>query len=147
AAQFPEEEHEPEERYRGSHQHDGPSQADHYRVRHPDTRVGEREQRDRRGEDDEAHLLDTLLPLRLHHRAWVPDAVRAEIAESAWREVEEGEQAKRQAHAGGTDADVPSHLLTEEAGHQLAEERAGVDAHVEDREASVASRTAVRVQV
>ena len=58
-----------------------------------------------------------------------------------------GDQAEQHADAGGAEAPVPADRFAQRAGDDLAEEGAGVDAHVEDREAGVAPRAAFGIQI
>src|SRR6185436_20584373 len=50
-----------------------------------------------------------------------------------------GEESDQHADAGSAEPEVPTHFLTEIAGDERRDEGAQVDAHVENREASVAS--------
>jgi len=54
-------------------------------------------------------------------------------------------EAQHHTHSGGAEAVVPAQLLAQRAADQRREERAQVDAHVEDREGAVAARVAGRV--
>ena len=57
------------------------------------------------------------------------------------------DEAEHHPDAGGAEADVPVDALTEIAADQRRDERAEVDAHVEDREAGVAPLVVVRVEL
>ena len=52
-------------------------------------------------------------------------------------------QANQHEYASRAETIVPAHTLTKIAANQLTDERAQIDAHVENREAGIASRTAV----
>src|SRR5690606_28490470 len=57
------------------------------------------------------------------------------------------EHAEQHADAGNTEAVVPADALAQVAGEQWCRERTDVDAHVEDREAGVATGATLRIQV
>ncbi len=61
--------------------------------------------------------------------------------------VREHGEADEHADAGRAESPVPAYPFAERTGHDLPEERSGVDAHVEDREPGVASRAAFRVKI
>src|SRR6476659_1932009 len=54
--------------------------------------------------------------------------------------------AERHPESGTGEADVPVHSLCQIAGDERSDERPEIDAHVEDRESSVAARVARVVQ-
>ena len=88
----------------------------------------------------------TLLP-RLYLRVGVPGRVHADVAERPARARGEDREADEHPDARRAEAPVPPDGLAEEARHDLAEEGAEVDAHVEDRESGVAPRPALWVEV
>src|SRR4029077_7056438 len=59
----------------------------------------------------------------------------------------EGDQSEEHPDAGRRESPVPVHSLAKEAGDERREESAEIDASVEDREASVASRTAFGIEI
>src|SRR6185437_132774 len=65
-----------------------------------------------------------------------------------WRHAQlEHDDANDHADASRAESPVPANALTEIAGDQWCDQRAGIDTHVEDREASISARTAFRIEI
>jgi hypothetical protein len=58
-----------------------------------------------------------------------------------------GDEAEDHADTGSAEAVVPADLFPQDAGDQRRGECADIDPHVEDREACIPARTALRVQI
>jgi hypothetical protein len=115
-----------------------------------------------RPEDDDEHedheddpdavtldLGERVLDATRHRERAMRAGLAPDVADVALREGKLDDDRDQHADAGGQEADAPAigRVLAERRAHERREERARVDAHVEDHEGAVAARVALRVEV
>ena len=108
------------------------------------------------GEDHEDHAQSLALDLRerlllaaRHPERSLGSRLAADVADVTLREGELDDHGQQHADARGEEAGAPAvgRVLAERRADERREERADVDAHVEDDEGTVAARVALRVEV
>src|SRR3982074_1252349 len=71
----------------------------------------------------------------------------ADVAECFVAAQAIGDESDHHTEPGGTEAERPTHPLAEDARDKRGDQGADVDSHVEDREAGVAARSALGIEI
>src|ERR1044072_6616125 len=119
--------------------------ADDLRIERDHTRTGEYDHQSDQRDTNADEYSPACLLLSPNDRIGIERWMRAEFTQHLLSSRRKDKHAKQHPNTGCAKAPMPTNSLAQKSGNELTRKRSKIDAHVKDREARVAPRTAFRI--